>query len=524
MRLREPSALPRDYGQAAENVWLEHGDLRPLARPRLVAALPKTGVKAIYRFGQALNSESQYWFSWTDYVHAAKVQVASDTAERTIFTGDGPPKFTTATLGTTGANLPSAALPLGLTAPVTAPLLTAVADTGTTGTVQRDYVYLFTNAYGDLGPPSPVATITCATNQHITLSGMETTLLNGAPVTGRLVYRSEAGAFLYVGEVGPTGGSFLDNVATDDLGDEILSTEFDPPPEGLRGLINLPNGIMAGFDGNNLYFCEPNRPYAWPEKYRLAFPFPVVGIQAVDQSVVVVTTGTPYVVTGTDPGGMEQRPAKLNIPGASMMSVVTSGTDVMYASDSGLCRVGVGRADNMTALLFTDKQWVQKYNPASIVATWHDGVYLATYLDGSTRRGFAFWPDAKAFVDLPDFAATAFYRDTVTNKTYCAIEDALYVFRDGASVYDMRWVSQRLLTPLTEFTWLAARSTKYPAVIDVRCNGLLRDTVTLSSPEPARIGEAADPGLTDNWEFVVRGDTQLQSLTAATNQLEALGG
>lgn len=510
MGLREAASLPSGYAQAAENVWLEHGDLRPLALPRLVKALVKTGVKTIYRFGQALNDEDDYWFHWTSYVSVAKAQIASDTSERTIFTGDGVPKFTTAALGTAGANLPSTSRPLALPPPATPPAASPVGGTGTTGTVRRDYVYVLVNEFGDKSAPSPITTIECATNQHVTLSGLVTVADNGAPIAARQVYRSEAGAFLYVGEIGATGGTLLDDVLTDNLGEEIDSAEWDAPPDGLQGLVNMPNGIMAAFEGNNLYFCEAFRPYAWPEKYRLVVPFPIVGLAVIDQSLVVVTTGVPYIVTGIDPGGMDQRPAKLNLPGASRESIVSNGSAVMYASESGLCVIGPGTAANATETLFTAKQWAERYNPATIVATWYDGVYLATYLDGTTRRGFAFWPGAGAFVDLPDFAATAFYRDTVTRNTYCAIGDSVYVFRDGAGVYSMRWVSPRIQVRDTEFTWISVSATKYPATVDVTADGVARDSLTVTSIRPERIGDLNNQGPSSTWEVTVRGDTQVQ--------------
>lgn len=524
MRLREPAALPAMYGQQADNVWLEHGDLRAAETPRFVLNLTKLTVGSIYRFGQATASETTFWFHWANQVSVAKAQVAADTAERTIFTGDGVPKFATAALSTAGGNLPSADRPLALPPPAVAPVLTAVTGTGTTGVVRRDYAYTFFNEFGDESAPSPVGTITCATNQHVALASVGTVPANGAPISGRYVYRSEAGVYLYVGAMGAVGSEFTDTVATDDLGAEIESTDWDPPPDNLQGLVNLPNGLMAAFSGRDLYFTDPYRPYAWPEKYRLAMPFPIVALGVVDQSIVVVTTGTSYVVTGIDPGGMDQRPSALRQPGASRMSTVSTGTDVIYASESGLCLVGVGRGEVITSGLFTPAQWAAKYNPATIVAVWHEGVYLATYLDGATRRGFAYWPATQAFVDLPDFAATAFYRDTVTRKLFCAVGPQIWVFRDGSSVYNMRWTSPRVLTALTEFTWISVYSTKYPVTVDVVCSGVVRDTVTVTSVEPQRIGDVTDQGTMDNWEVVVRGDTQVQRLTIAQTPSEALSG
>ena len=45
-------------------------------------------------------------------------------------------------------------------------------------------------------------------------------------------------------------------------------------------IINLPNGMMVGFSGNNICFCEPFFPHAWPIRYRLTTNFDIVSLGA----------------------------------------------------------------------------------------------------------------------------------------------------------------------------------------------------------------------------------------------------
>ncbi|MGL1400235.1 hypothetical protein ACSTI4_24935, partial [Vibrio parahaemolyticus] len=77
--------------------------------------------------------------------------------------------------------------------------------------------------------------------------------------------------------------------------------QYNPPPAGLRGLTAMPNGMMAAFDGKDLYFCEPYLPHAWPASYTLTTDFPIVGLGAFGTSLVVMTTGNLYLVSGTAP-------------------------------------------------------------------------------------------------------------------------------------------------------------------------------------------------------------------------------
>ncbi len=525
MKLREATMLPEGYAQEARNVWLEHGDLRPLETVRVVQSLGRAGVRTIYRFGQATRSETDYWFSWTTDVDVVKVPVAGDVTERTVWTGDGVPRFTTAALGTSGFPLPSNSRPLALPPPAAAPTAAVVPGTGLTTTIQRDYVLCMVNEQGDISAPSPICTIQCLQDQHVVLSNLATTALNGVPIASRLLFRSESGAFLLVAELNAAATTFTDNVPTDELGAEIASTEWDPPPDGLFGLTALPNGLMAGFQGRDMYFCEPYRPYAWPEKYRLAFQFPVVGAAVIDSATVVVTTGTPYIVTGVDPSAMDQRPASASLPpGVSKRSIVSSGSDAYYASDSGICRVGAGVARVDTAGLFSPAQWRARYNPPSIVAVWHDGAYIASYLDGTTRRSFVFWPESGAFVDVPDMGATAFYRDTVSGNLFVAVGDQVAVWRGGSAVYASEYVSPKLENVSLRFTWVAVRASSYPVVVQVWADGVLRDTVTLPSPYPQRIGDPTRQGSAAQWWVRLQSAPPVQVITLATNPVEAADG
>ena len=56
--------------------------------------------KTIYRFGQDLDSDSQYWFNWPKDVDVCRSQIAGDKSEWTFFTGDGPPRATYNTIAT----------------------------------------------------------------------------------------------------------------------------------------------------------------------------------------------------------------------------------------------------------------------------------------------------------------------------------------------------------------------------------------------------------------------------------------
>src|SRR5205823_191848 len=102
--------------------------------------------------------------------------------------------------------------------------------------------------------PSPVS-------NALTLAARQATVTvpTGAPtpgdygITHKRLYRAETGTYKYVAEVAVASTTAADNVATPSLGDAITTTLYLPPPDGMVGLIALPNGLTAGFKDNVVY-------------------------------------------------------------------------------------------------------------------------------------------------------------------------------------------------------------------------------------------------------------------------------
>lgn len=122
-RAIHPKLLAETLGTLSRNQKPGRGDLRPWKAP-LNAATAPAGRKTIYRMGRDTNVH--YWLSWTGRVHVARVSDATDTTERTAYTGDGEPKWTDNTMALTSAPYPTSSRPLGLPVPSSAPLVNAL--------------------------------------------------------------------------------------------------------------------------------------------------------------------------------------------------------------------------------------------------------------------------------------------------------------------------------------------------------------------------------------------------------------
>jgi len=506
--------LPDGNAQVAENTNTEHGGLYPVEDILDIMALSKSSVKSIYRFGQAINSATQYWFHWTTDVDVVKGPIANDTTERTYWTGDGVPKYTTAALGTTGSNLPSASRPLGVPAPTNTPSLAATGTpTPDAGSEVRVYVYTFVTDNGEESAPSAPGTITITAGQGVNITGMQTTATNGAVLATKRIYRAQRGAYLFVAEVPAATTSYADSVASANLGEALPSGDWDMPPAAMTALTGGANGMMAALNGYSFLLCEPFRPHAWPQKYAQAMNYPGVGIGHFGSSFVIPTTGFPYVYTASHPSNPSMAPAEFYQPCVSKRSIVSTGGDVIWASPEGLVSLGQSPASVLTKDIFTPEQW-QALVPSTITGNWNDGWYVGSYNPGTGIKSFMFRPATQEWVDLPSIAATAMYRDTVTDSLYLCVGDRIKRFRAGADL-NYRWKSQEAVSPLT--SWTAARVTgSYPVTFKLHRNGVLAFTKTVDSDEPFKLPDT----LGRSWAIELSGNQAVLGVAIATAEQE----
>lgn len=497
----DPRLLPDGSAQVAQNVYLERGGLRGILGLLDIAPLAKVGVKTIYRFGQALASATQYWFTWTDDVDVVKGPIADDTEERTYWTGGGAPRYTTAAIGTTGTDLPSASRPLGVPAPAMAPVLAASgAPPADAGMETRVYIYTFVTDMGEESAPSGPTTVEIVVGQGVSVSGMDTAASNGAVLTHKRIYRAQRGPYLFVAEIPIATTQYTDTLASADLGEVCPSVGWDMPSPSMTGLTGGPNGMMAAIDGYTVRFCEPFRPFAWPEAYSQTVDYPCVGLGQFGQAFVVLTTGLPYVMTGVDPAGITTTPAKFYQPCVSKRSIVSTGGDVIWASPDGLVSIGASDTQVLTQGLFTPTQW-RALHPETIIGAWHEGRYVGSYDPGTGRVGFMLRPSTQEWIDLPQMAATAMYRDTVGDALYLCVGDRIMQFRAG-SVLPFTWMSQEAVTPLMTFS--AARVTgDYPITFTLYKDGAAVHTRAVTSDEPFRLPD----GIGRSWEILLTGSS-----------------
>lgn len=249
--------------------------------------------------------------------------------------------------------------------------------------VATSYVYTLVNDIGQESAPSPAsATILRPDGVSVTVTtsvSLPTGISADYGIATKRIYRAVTGAtgtiFRFVAEIALATADYVDTLTDAQLGEALESEGWDLPPDDLRGILALPNGIMCGFRANQLCFSAQNRPHAWPPAYRLNTDTAIVGTGAIDTAVVIGTHTFPYVAQGQTPA--DYAAAKLEKPQAAVSKrsfAYLGGVGVCFASPDGYLAVaGVSEPINLTRSFFTRKQW-QALNPESIVGVAHDDV------------------------------------------------------------------------------------------------------------------------------------------------------
>lgn len=299
--------------------------------------------------------------------------------------------------------------------------------------VFTNYVYTYINSLGQESAPSPPSMTIMVDNGIINMVTIPEPPVGSDVVTVRLYRASNsitAAQYLFVSDVSPPYPAvYNDSAATVDIGPDVLeTTNFDPPPDTLQGIIALPGGALCGFSGNELCFSEPSFPYAWPIRYRLTTDYRIIAIAAIDSTVVVFTEAFTYFAAGNAPGDYAMQKTSYPQSCVSKRGVAMLPAGILCPTPDGLYLfTGTGAPQNTTELLFAQREW-RALNPASMIGVVHDdryfGFYDATSIGGNKGALLLdFRQGGFGLIDLPDHA-TATYADPITDTLYFTSDDS----------------------------------------------------------------------------------------------------
>jgi hypothetical protein len=245
---------------------------------------------------------------------------------------------------------------------------------------------------------------------------------------------------------------------------QLQSTNWTAPPSDLKGMTSMSNGMVIGFRDNEIWYCEPYRPHAWPALYTLSVDFEIVGIGVIGQTAIICTQAATYAATGITPANVTLSKISTRDACLSRGSIVSTPDGVFYATSRGLALAAAGQVVNATEKLFTKDDWLNTFKvptlrSARLGSTYYtfgsvtDGVFQSdtfqttafevTNYTGAYAGGAIDPTDGRvAFMPLSSTDPTMnLYNDPWTNE--------VLVLRDG-KVY---WVDVAGTAPRQEYTW-----------------------------------------------------------------------
>ncbi len=432
--------LPVEVATLARNCRFDRGQIEPYHNSPSYGALPISNVKSLFRYAD------NFWFSWSEDVDAVNSPIDQDDYARVYYTGDGEPKVTYNTIATAGSIKPSASFKLGVPAPAGSPLIVSAVfeqdNEGFANDLTVFYVYTYVTELGEEGQPSALSaevTIYDPTSNTV-LIRFPDIVPTGHNITHIRLYASatttDGGGYYHVADI-PIASKdtpFEHTIDESALGADLVSVNYDMPPDDMKGLVSLPNGILAGFSGNSVCFSVAFQPQAWPFDYRQTTEHNIVGLSVFGNSLFVATEGKPYVFTGISPDSMTGQKLETNQACVSKRSIVDMGEYVIYASAEGLVAASSGDIRVITQDLLRKDQW-QQYQPDTIHAYQVEGKYLAFF---GGNAAFIFDPADKSFIEI-DMYADAGFNILKEDKLYLSINDNLVLWDADASKQTFRW-------------------------------------------------------------------------------------
>jgi len=551
--------LPPSNAERATNLWLYSGDLQGMRVPVDIHTLDNPAARYVYRVPKAASDVAHINDSyWLEFENINTLVVKSPLAQATDdlyywANATAVPGYTTKQRLEDG----DPALVLGVPAPSTAP---TVGHSGGVGAAQtRAYVYTWVTEYGEEGPPSDPTTYTGKVDGTWAIGVT-------APTVGDTTDRALATTNIYRTVTSAQGIAEYYFVATlpiatlsynDTLLDAVVaaagaleSTYWTAPPTDLEGMVAMPNGMIAGWRENELWFCEPYRPHAWPPQYQIATEYPIVGMAAFDQTLIIGTEAYPYYATGVNPSAVTLRRIAAAEPCISRGSIVATAGGVFYASPNGLILAGPGSARNVTKPFITKDKWDHLLNLQQLRAALLNGGYYA--YSGVQEGVFELTAFEVSAFQQEDFTGTrdgAFieFDDTrigVTllqnpTPTYNVLQDPwtgeVLIVRDGVVSFldvtsditqgEYTWKSKIFVLPkplnmaAVKVIWEAPVGVTDPtAVMRIYANGVLRMTRTL--PADYYIFRLPSGFKATEYQFEVEGTLIIKSIELASSVKE----
>lgn len=476
--------LPNSFGQVAADTKLWSGELRPFFQDIIVQTVPED-TKSFYHY--KTSTGDYVWLTWNRVVHVVKGPINSDKYNRIIVSGvgDGGLRVTDSSKLTKYSTTVDESNSYTLGVPAPTGIRMAVSGAVGANKESRSYVVALVREWEDgkldLGrtsapalSPNNTYTVDVTSGQTVTLTNITVPahVQEQAGVTKAYVYRSVVGStgtatYAWVGEFPITDTdtvyTYVDNRTTSALQESATSLEWDAPRDDLQGIVSLNNGVMAAYTGTDVYFSYPYQPHAWPADYRISVDYPIRGLGAFGNTVVVCTDSAPVLVLVTDPASATVKPIQQNLPCASPNSIVNTANGVIYATKSGLVLINSTAPQLITDTYLTKDEWGE-WGPDKLVSAYFDNTYFGLFEDAPSVYGFMYnLSNTNIGIVTINKMTQAIWTDVEEQELYMVMPQmdgtrAIVVFdHRNADMRTFVWKSKKDVSPQGISTFSAAR-------------------------------------------------------------------
>jgi len=461
--------IPENASTLSRNAWTYSGALAGINQAKVAHTCSLANALMAFRVqGATGNIPDIEDSSWLEFVNpdtdVLVAPVVGDTYRRYYWaSSSGPPQYNTLARILAG----SPAYTLGIPIPDD-PIIASVVG-GTIPIETRVYVLTYVSSYGEEGPPSTPASGTGNSDAtwNLTLTAPGTAETATRALAKKRVYRTITAltgstTFFLVDEIDIDALSYADTSKDINLvsGTQLPNTIYSAPPADLAGWVSLPNGMLAGWRQNEIWFSEPYRPHAWPPNYTIAVDFPIVGLGHVGQTLTICTTSYPYVASGIRPDSMILSKMSVNHPCKSRGSIVSAPEGVYYVSPNGLILMSPSGVINLTEKTFTKEAWQQYVGVNSVRAARLGTAYYG--FGSASLAAFeptAFEPTAFETVDTDIDQSKGFMFDPIDARVaFTTLTSTLPV----GKTYNDLWSSEVLLVKEGVVYWLDITDTTQP--------------------------------------------------------------
>lgn len=455
-----PRLLPATLAQEALDVKLWSGELRPHYADEILQYIP-SNIQSIYRY--KWKNKKYNWLMWPTDTKVAKGPVYDDENNRIYFMNPNGFYVTDSSLlkdrdytnglDESGTPYYTAGIPRAGYG------IMSVSGSGSGDIEARSYIVCYVRQWPDgtidVGKSSePYATSWDAAARRtidvrpgqtvkISVGNISDTDSAKTGVNKVYIYRSEVTSsgqalYSYVDQfdINPshvtnnpnatwnTGGwyEYLDKKTNTQLGEACPSLYWDPPVDGLKGLVSLQNGLFAAYKDSTIYVSDWNAPHAWPYEHTVTIDYPIVGLGSFGNTIVVCTEAAPVLIVVQDPTNPTIKATQENCPCVSADSIVNTRNGVIFASQNGLVLINSTSPTFITEKLLTQDEWLPLH-PESLKGAFLNNTYYGFFTNPTdTAAGFIF--------DLDSYTYSTVYNSIVSSGMVYTTQHAKVVYND----------------------------------------------------------------------------------------------